>query len=80
MTTKVQKWGNSLAVRIPKDITKKLGLYEGSSVDILSQKEGVLMKPTRNDSPTLKEMVRQITPENRHKLIDWGEPVGKEVW
>ena len=72
MTTKIRKWGNSYAVRIPKEHIHLLGLKDGSAVH-------VSLKPVRH-KPTLRELVAKITPENRYPETDWGKPVGNEVW
>ena len=81
MNTKVQKWGNSLAVRLPSDIAKKLSITDGTSVR-LSEKNGVvqLSRISKPESYSLKELLSRITPENMHEEVDWGAPVGKEIW
>ncbi len=76
----ISKWGNSLAVRIPAGAADSVGLSEGSEVDITVKAGALIVKPSRKLRYELKELVDQITPENRHQLIDWGKPVGKEVW
>jgi len=80
MTTTIKKWGNSLAVRFPKHIVKKLALREGTEVEMHGQKRKVIISPTTKVRLTLKEKIALITPENSHKEIDWGPPQGKEVW
>lgn len=79
MTTKVQKWGNSLAVRIPKEMAEHLTIEQGSDVELQKTDDGIKVVP-KKQKPTLEEMMAQITPENQHDEIDWGKPVGKEVW
>ncbi len=62
-------------------MTKKLGLKAGSIVAI--EEEGgkiIKIKPTQPKKFSLKEMVRKIKPENLHEEVDWGSPVGKEIW
>lgn len=80
MTTKVQKWGNSLAVRLPKELADRFSLYQGSSVVISDDNKSIKIKPTKERELTLKEMVRKINKHNRHELIDFGPPVGKEIF
>lgn len=80
MTTKVQKWGNSLAVRLPKHIARALSFKAGTAVSIKQERRRIVIVPKNEHEPTLEELVAQITPENRHEEIDWGPPVGKEVW
>jgi antitoxin MazE len=79
-TSSVKKWGNSLAVRIPIAVAQDLGLSENSTVQITSDGAVATIKPKKGDKVSLKELVARITPDNRHQEVDWGEPVGKEVW
>jgi antitoxin MazE len=76
---RVTRWGNSLAVRIPKALAEQTDLREGSEVE-LSISDGALTVRPRARSYKLEELLDQITPQNRHDEIDWGEPQGKEAW
>ncbi|MDP3772498.1 MAG: AbrB/MazE/SpoVT family DNA-binding domain-containing protein [bacterium] len=71
METTIKKWGNSLAVRLPKHITQKLALREGSRVKLWERKKEVAVSLIPPQHPSLKEMVRMITPENIHPEIDF---------
>lgn len=79
MKVQVVKWGNSLAVRIPKPVAKDAGLKEGDSLEIEAAADGhvELRRPTK--IPTLAQLISQITPENRYAEISTGREVGKEV-
>lgn len=77
MTTKVQKWGNSLAIRIPSDIAKRMNVQQGSDVEIKVEGITATLK-AKKQRPTLEELVTHITPENQHSEIDCGT-VGKEL-
>jgi antitoxin MazE len=79
MVTKVQKWGNSIGLRIPKAIAQEAEIEEGASVDLVVESGRLIVRPVRKKY-TLEELVSKITPENRHPETDWGPPVGKEVW
>lgn len=79
MDSKIQRWGNSLAVRIPKAFADEAGLEENAKVDMSVQGKTITIRPVRKKY-TLEELVKGITPANRHDLVDWGPPVGKEVW
>jgi antitoxin MazE len=79
MRTQVGKWGNSLAVHIPRKYAKDLGLKEGMTLDVSLVKGGLVFR-TRGGSYTLDELVAGITPENRHGESDWGEAAGNEAW
>ncbi|HUD07438.1 MAG TPA: AbrB/MazE/SpoVT family DNA-binding domain-containing protein [Candidatus Saccharimonadales bacterium] len=76
----VKKWGNSLAVRIPSSVIQDLGLSENSSVQIISNGVVATIQPKKHKTINLDELVAAITPDNIHKEVDWGRPVGKEVW
>ena len=83
MSTRVQKWGNSLAVRIPDDVVEDMGLTPGKEVTVRKVRNTVVIAPTRTKKkkrPTLEELVSRITPQNRHEETDWGPPIGKEAW
>jgi antitoxin MazE len=76
---RVTRWGNSLAVRIPKTLAEQADIGEGSEVE-LGVADGVLTVRSRRRSYRLQELVDRITAENRHDEVDWGAPEGKEVW
>ena len=80
MTTTIQKWGNSLAVRLPKETLRRLRIKEGAKVDVGTDQRRIIIKPTPKQKPTLREIVGAITSENRYEKIDWGNSVGKERW
>lgn len=61
METKVQKWGNSLAVRLPKDAAENAGLRQGSAVLIIQGVDLITIKPVSKPKETLAQMVRKIT-------------------
>ena len=75
---KVAKWGNCMAVRIPKEKARETGLELGAEVSVEKVKDGVLIRPLRR-RPTLRDLVSRITPQNRHGEVDVGPPVGKEI-
>lgn len=84
MTTKVSKWGNSYGIRIPKEIIKSLQITEDTEVNLIETKGKIEIEPIKQNKKeskyTLKELCDQITDENRHEVIDWGKPMGREVW
>jgi antitoxin MazE len=80
METKIQKWGNSLAVRLPKDVVLKQLLREGSNVTITSEKDGIIIKQTPKSAGSLQELVKKMTKDNLHTETLWGKSIGKEVW
>lgn len=79
MTTTAQKWGNSIGIRIPQKVAKKYGVTNGSEIQVMESKDGIVLKRI-NEDPTLDELLAQVTDENRHEFIDWGKPEGNEFW
>jgi antitoxin MazE len=79
MKTQMVKWGNSLAVRIPKHVVEEAMLKEGDSLEIEASAEGRVELRRATKIPTLVQLVSQITPENRYSEIPTGGEVGKEV-
>ena len=78
MKARMVKWGNSLAVRIPKAAVEKARLKEGDSLEIESS-EGQIEIRRVSQVPTLRQLVSQITPENRYGEVSTGAETGKEV-
>ena len=79
----VSKWGNSLAVRIPKQLAIKAGIEEGSEVELKASGHAIVIaRRPRNAKRrySLEELTEGITAENLHSVIEWGKPLGKEVW
>ncbi len=72
-------WGNSPAIRIPRAMLDALQIREGDEVELMVE-DGCLTARPVHPKLTLESLVAAITPENCHKEIDWGKPVGKEVW
>ncbi|WZX99572.1 AbrB/MazE/SpoVT family DNA-binding domain-containing protein [Bacillus sp. FSL W7-1360] len=71
MSTKVQKWGNSLAIRIPSHFADQLALQPGSEVTLTVEEQVLTLKPNK-PKPTLQDLLADVTPENRHAEIDFG--------
>lgn len=77
MKSRVLKWGNSLAVRIPQQLAKDAHLKDGDAVELSSEVGKVEIRRV-SKVPTLSELVSRITPENRHDEISAGRSVGRE--
>ncbi len=80
MQAQLMKWGNSIAIRIPKRALEQAQLSEGDSLDLSIEGPGVIAMKATHKKLTLKEMVAAITPENLHSETEWGAPVGNESW
>jgi antitoxin MazE len=76
---KAQKWGNSLAVRIPKSIAQQAGVREEDELDIDVEAEVIRLKPRRRQ-PALADLLERITPANVHGETDFGSLRGREIW
>lgn len=80
MQTRVQKWGDSLALRIPEDVASQAGLAEDALVDVSLEQGRLVVSVSSRKKLTLDELLRGVTDENIHAEIDFGPPVGKEEW
>jgi antitoxin MazE len=78
MEAMVQKWGNSLGIRIPNLIVREFSLKNGSVVNIKDNGNEIVIKPVKKSR--LSEMLDKIDDQNLHQEVDWGKPVGKEIW
>ena len=80
MKTRIQKWGNSLALRIPKSFALETGLDQDALVDVTLVDGKLIVTPLQSSSFSLEQLLARITDENRHTEYDTGEAVGNEVW
>jgi len=82
MLTKIQKWGNSQGLRLPKKVLEDARLSSGDSVDVSVQDGLIVIAPARcvRGRQRLEELVSRIPKDYQAEEMDWGEPAGKEVW
>ena len=80
MQTKIQRWGNSLGLRIPKSFAEEAGVEAGSEVDLSVEDGDLIIRPARLPRYELKDLLGGVTAKNIHKEIGAGDPVGREVW
>lgn len=82
MKTKTQKWGNSLAVRVPRGIAEEAGLKPEDSLEIEVVKGKIVLTPTAPAAGRyeLKDLVKKISRKNLYKEQDFGKPEGREAW
>lgn len=78
MTATIQKWGNSLALRIPMAVAKQIQVSEGDDVQLKVGASGLTVKPVPKRL-FLDDLLDQMTPENLHPATDWGDDVGREI-
>lgn len=80
MRTSVRKWGNSLAIRIPKPLAEDTRLRDGAEVELTVERGRLVAVPLREPRYTLQQLLARVTRNNRHREIETGTPIGREVW
>ena len=80
MRVRLRKWGNSLALRIPKPFAEGAGVREGSVVQVSVSKGRLIAAPVRREKPRLEDLLRRINKTNLHAEAESGPPVGREAW
>jgi antitoxin MazE len=80
MKTRVQKWGNSLALRIPKSFAIEIGLQSESAVEVSMEDGKLVIAPVAKPEFNLRQLLAKVTPENVQHEIETGPVTGNEVW
>ena len=80
MNATIQKWGNSLALRIPKSVARDTHLESGSVVNLAVRQGKVVIEPTKKPKFQLDDLLKAVSKKNVHDGIDTGPAVGREVW
>jgi antitoxin MazE len=82
MITKVQRWGNSQGVRLSKELLSDVEINVGDAVDVAARDGALVVTPVRRvrGGHDLRELVRRIPKDYKPEELDWGYPVGREVW
>ena len=78
MEARIQKWGNSLGLRIPMSFLKDLSLKNGSIVEIKEENDRIVILPSRERE--LENLLSLVSDENLHNEINWGKSSGEEIW
>ena len=78
--TQVAKWGNSMAVRIPKNVAEAAKLRPGDNLELSVEGPGTVKIRKKKGTSKLRDLIREITTANLHTETDWGAPEGKELW
>jgi antitoxin MazE len=78
--TQVAKWGNSMAVRIPKNVAEAARLRLGDNLELSVEGSGTVKIRKKKGTSKLRDLLREITTANLHTEADWGAPEGKELW
>lgn len=79
MKTTAQKWGNSLAIRVPKRVAEEAGLQEKDAVEIEVRRGTLVVRPHLRRVYRLEDLLKRITLRNVHEGVDFGGPVGREA-
>lgn len=79
MQARVKRWGNSLALRIPKAFVEQTQMRDDSVVDLSLEGEAIVVRPVRRKRRSLDELLAGVTDENIHSEVDFGPAVGKEL-
>jgi antitoxin MazE len=80
METRIQKWGNSLALRIPKSLADQMGLGNHSRVEVTLRDNQLVIVPTIEPAFTLEQLLAGIRADNLHGEVDTGLAAGSEAW
>lgn len=78
MKATIQKWGNSLGVRIPSIMAKALMLENGSEVELIEETDKIIIQPKK--VPQLEDLIEAINESNIHEEITTDGPLGSEAW
>lgn len=80
MLTRVKKWGNSLAVRIPKPLATEVGIEQNTQVEVSLVDGKLVVAPVIKPALTLEQLLAQVTEQNLHGEVDTGPRMGNEAW
>ena len=80
MEARIQKWVDSLALRIPKLFATGIHLEQGTLVELSLRDGRLIIKPLHLTPMTLEDLLKDVTIENLHNEVDTGPAVGRELW
>lgn len=80
MQARVQKWGNSLAVRIPKSFATQSHLGQNTLIEMSLEEGKIVLVPIVQAEVTLEQLLESVSPSNLHGEVETGEAIGKEIW
>ena len=80
MEARLQKWGNSVGIRIPNSLLKSLNLSINDKIDLKEDGDRIIITKSKKERVSLEELFKNYTGENLAKDFEWDEPVGKEIW
>jgi len=80
MKTTIQRWGNSLAVRIPKMLAQETAFDEGDEVDVRAEDDRIVVERPHPKYYRLSDLMADVNKANRHAAVDFGAPAPREAW
>lgn len=82
MQTTIVKWGNSQGIRLPKLLLDSVNLSDNDTVEVIAENNSIIIKKSENKRAykTIQERFRDFNGEYESINVDWGKPVGKEIW
>ena len=80
MKTTIQRWGNSLAVRIPKALAQETAFGEGDEVDLRADEQRIVLERPEPKRYQLSDLLEGVTKTNLHNAVDFGASVNREIW
>ena len=82
MVTRIQKWGNSQGLRLARQVLEDVHISVGDEVDVTTRDGMIVIAPARRirGKQSLQALVSRMPKTYKTREIDWGEPVGREVW
>ncbi|MFP3975963.1 MAG: AbrB/MazE/SpoVT family DNA-binding domain-containing protein [Dehalococcoidia bacterium] len=80
MQSRVQKWGNSLALRIPKSFAREVGIERDVPVELSLEDGRIIIAPVEKPAMTLDDLLSRVTEDNKHDEIETGPAAGNEIW
>ncbi len=80
MEVRLQKWGNSIGIRIPSNFLKSLKLNKDEEVNMIQEEDKIIISKIKNKPISLKDRIKNYDGDNLCKDFSWDEPRGKEIW
>lgn len=80
MKVKLQKWGNSMGIRIPNLLLKEFDLKLNDELKLTYDDDKIIITKSKNKQISLAELFKNYKGKNLAKDFEWDESVGKEIW
>lgn len=80
MEVRLQKWGNSLGIRIPSNLLKSLNLKVNDNIELIQEDDKIIISKSKNKKIFLEQLFKEYNGKNLTKEFEWDESVGREIW